>query len=71
MKCEGLRPNFQQDLQPLLLQLNGGLANKKNESIARPYFLKAYEVFVMLKASGQSHDEELTADLKNTDVLRV
>jgi hypothetical protein len=58
MKDEGLRSNFQTEIQPLLIEC------KKQA----PYFVKAYETFILLKSSSQSDDK---ADLKNIDVLRV
>lgn len=57
MKDEGLRPNFQLDFQPMLLDVTKYPA----------YFLKAFETFVMLKGSTQSDE---IADLKSVDVLR-
>ena len=33
-----------------------------------PYFVRAYETFILLKSSSQSDED---ADLKNLDVLRV
>ena len=57
MKDEGLRPNFQSEIQPLMLDCPE----------LPPYFFKAYETFVMLKSSVQS--EEAT-DLKSVDVMR-
>jgi hypothetical protein len=57
LKEEGLRSNFQSELQPMIVECKS----------PTPYFLKAYEVYLMLRGTTQS--EEFT-DLKNTDVLR-
>ena len=58
MKDEGLRSNFQTEFQSLLIQC-------EHQS---PYFVRAYETFILLKSSSQLDDD---ADLKNLDVLRV
>jgi len=42
MKDEGLRPNFQTEFQPLLIQC----------AEQAPYFVKAYETFILLKSSS-------------------
>lgn len=57
MKGEGLRSNFQADIQPLMLEC----------SSQTPYFYKAYETYLILKSSSESQEH---TDLKNTDVLR-
>ena len=59
MRENGMRTNFQLDIQPLLLD-----AEIQDDK----YFYKAYETFVMLKASSQLDDQ---SDLKNVDVLRL
>lgn len=57
MKGEGLRSNFQAEIQPLLLEC----------SSQTPYFYKAYETYLILKSSSESQEH---TDLKNADVLR-
>jgi len=63
MKDQGCRQNFSLDLQPILINTKAQEAAGKTS-----YFYKAYEAFVMLKASSQVDEN---SDFKNTDVLRV
>ena len=69
MKDSGLRPNFQDKLQPFIIEshlVNTGDA--KIQERLEKYFYKAQELLVIMESSSQVDEN---SDLKNVDVIRV
>mmetsp|Transcript_29535 Transcript_29535/g.44960 ORF Transcript_29535/g.44960 Transcript_29535/m.44960 type:complete len:312 (+) Transcript_29535:10293-11228(+) len=69
MKDQGLRPNFQDKLQPHLLKskLVEVDASELNEKLSK-YFYRSQELLIITEASSQVDEN---ADLKNIDILRI
>jgi len=69
MKDQGLKPNFQDRLQPLIIKSR--LVNLQEEALQsrlESYFYKAQELLIITEASSQVEEN---SDLKNVDVIRI
>jgi hypothetical protein len=62
MKDQGLKANFQEKLQPLLLQ-----TSLTDPSLSK-YYYKAHELLLIMHSASQVDDQ---SDLKNSDVIRI
>lgn len=69
MKDSGLKPNFQDKLQPFIIKSH--LFNTGDPTIQarlQKYFYKAQELLIIMESSSQVDEN---SDLKNADVIRV
>ena len=71
MKDHGLKPNFQDKIQPLIIKSKlVNIDGDKGELQGRleEYFYRAQELLVITESSSQIDEN---SDLKNTDVIRI
>ena len=69
MKDQGMKSNFQDKLQPFIVQSR--LVNTKDPQIQarlEKYFYRAQELLLIMDASSQV---DQNSDLKNADVIRI
>lgn len=69
MKDQGLRPNFQEKLQPFIIASKlVETDNKTLQARLSKYFYKAQELLIITESSGQVAEN---ADLRNADIIRI
>jgi len=69
MKDQGLRPNFQDKLQPWIIKSKlTNTGNPQLQTRLEKYFYKAQELMMIMENASQTDEN---SDLKNADVIRI